>query len=84
MTNDRLCMTDGRTDMMFELVMWIFSLIVSLKISGLKGFPHLQVAMISELGIIKSFSIDGPKYETFPNLQRRKFDQYQKFDFNHL
>ena len=84
MTNDGLGMKNGRTDMMFEIVMQIFSLFVSLIILGLKGFPHLQVAMISELGIIKSFSIDGPKYETFPNLQRRKFDQYQKFDFNHL
>ena len=49
-----------------------------------KGFPHLQVAMISELGLIKSFPIDGPEYKTFPNLQWKKFDQYDEYDFNHL
>ena len=39
----------------------------------MKGFPQLQLAMISDLGIIKSFPIDGPIYETFPILQLRKY-----------
>ena len=38
---------------------------------GFKGFPQLQLAMISDLGIIKSFPIDGPVYETFPKFQLR-------------
>ena len=40
-------------------------------ISVLKGFPQLQLAMISDLGITKSFPIDGPIYETFPKFQLR-------------
>ena len=40
----------------------------------MKGFPQLQVAMISDMGYIIAFSIDGPVYETFPKLQYKKFD----------
>ena len=40
----------------------------------MKGFPQLQVAMISDEGYIIAFSIDGPVYETFPKLQFKKFD----------
>ena len=40
-------------------------------ISVFKGFPQLQLAMVSDLGIIKSFPIDGQIYETFPNFQLR-------------
>jgi hypothetical protein len=40
----------------------------------MKGFPQLQVAMISDEGYIKAFSIDGPVYETFPKLPFKRFD----------
>ena len=40
-----------------------------------KGFPQLQIAMISnDMGVIKAFPIDGQPYETFPKLQHKKFD----------
>ena len=42
----------------------------------IKGFPQLQFAMISDLGIIKSFAIDGPMYETFPTFQLRKYKEF--------
>ena len=41
----------------------------------IKGLPQLQLAMISDLGIIKSFPIDGPIYETFPTFQLRRYQE---------
>ena len=35
----------------------------------MKGFPQLQVALVSNEGFIEAFPIDGPVYETFPKLQ---------------
>ena len=40
----------------------------------MKGYPQLQVAMLSDEGYIKAFSIDGPVYETFPKLPFKRFD----------
>ena len=37
--------------------------------STLKGFPQLQVALVSNEGFIEAFPIDGLVYETFPKLQ---------------
>ena len=42
-----------------------------------KGFPQLQIAMISEIGVIKAFPIDGQPYETFPEFQPKKFDDFK-------
>ena len=42
----------------------------------IKGFPQLQIAMISGMGVIKAFPIDGQPYETFPKLQHKKFDDF--------
>ena len=47
-----------------------------------KGFPQLQIAMISEIGVIKAFPIDGQPYETFPEFQAKKFD-YFEMDTSH-
>ena len=47
-----------------------------------KGFPQLQIAMISEIGVIKAFPIDGRPYETFPEFQAKKFD-YFEMDTSH-
>ena len=41
----------------------------------MEGFPQLQVAMISDEGYIKAFSIDGPVFETFPKLSFKRFDK---------
>ena len=46
----------------------------------LKGFPQLQIAMISGMGIIKAFPIDGQPYETFPKVQQKKFDESHQYD----
>ena len=35
----------------------------------MKGFPQLQVALVSNEGFIEAFPIDGLVYETFPKLQ---------------
>jgi hypothetical protein len=40
----------------------------------MKGFPQLQVAMISDEGYIIAFPIDGPVYESFPKLQYKTYD----------
>ena len=40
----------------------------------MEGFPQLQVAMISDEGFIKAFSIDGAVYETFLKLPFKRFD----------
>ena len=48
--------------------------LISTLFFAIKGFPQLQVAMISDEGYINAFSIDGPVYETFPKLQFKKFD----------
>ena len=53
--------------------------------STLKGFPQLQVALISNEGFIEAFPIDGPVYKTFPKLQfAQKYDPSfsQKSFFN--
>ena len=34
----------------------------------MKGFPQLQVALVSNEGFIEAFPIDGVVYETFPKL----------------
>ena len=36
--------------------------------STIKGFPQLQVALVSNEGFIEAFPIDGEVYETFPKL----------------
>ena len=36
------------------------------------GFPQLQVALISQYGIIKAFPIDGSAYSSFPKFPKKK------------
>ena len=49
-----------------------------------KGFPQLQIAMISDIGVIKAFPIDGQPYETFPEFQPQKFDDFKMDTSLHL
>ena len=47
------------------------NLVLSIQIlifSTIKGFPQLQVALVSNEGFIEAFPIDGVVYETFPKL----------------
>ena len=37
------------------------------------GFPHLQIALVSNQGFIEAFPIDG-LVETFPKLQFKRYD----------
>ena len=37
-----------------------------------QGFPKLHLALISNLGLIKDFTIDGIKNEHFPKLPKKK------------
>ena len=57
-----------------DFIVWEYST-YSNYVLTFKGFPQLQIAMISSgLGVIKAFPIDGQPYETFPKLQHKKFD----------
>ena len=42
--------------------------------------PQLQIAIVSALGIVKPFPIDGEDYQTFPNLQSKTNDEFQQYD----
>jgi hypothetical protein len=51
------------------------SIHILISFSTMKGFPQLQVALISNEGFIEAFPIDGLVYETFPKLQfAQKYD----------
>ena len=36
--------------------------------------------MISGMGVIKAFPIDGQPYETFPKVQQKKFHESHQYD----
>ena len=60
-----------------DFIVWEYST-YSNYVLTFKGFPQLQIAMISSgMGVIKAFPIDGQPYETFPKLQHKKFDDFQ-------
>ena len=59
-----------------DFIVWKFST-YSKYVLTFKGFPQLQIAMISGMGVIKAFPIDGQPYETFPKLQHKKFDDFR-------
>ena len=40
--------------------------------------------MISGMGVIKAFPIDGQPYETFPEFQPQKFDDFKMDTSLHL
>ena len=46
-----------------------YSIHILISFSTMKGFPQLQVALVSNEGFIEAFPIDGLVYETFPKLQ---------------
>ena len=63
-----------------DFIVWEYST-YSNYVLTFKGFPQLQIAMISSgMGVIKAFPIDGQPYETFPKLQHKKFDEGHSFD----
>ena len=59
-----------------DFIVWEYSTF-SNYVLVFKGFPQLQIAMISDIGVIKAFPIDGQPYETFPKFQRKKFDDFK-------
>ena len=59
-----------------DFIVWEYSF-YSNYVLAFKGFPQLQIAMISDIGVIKAFPIDGQPYETFPEFQPRKFDDFK-------
>ena len=59
-----------------DFIVWEYST-YSNYVLVFKGFPQLQIAMISDIGVIKAFPIDGQPYETFPKFQRKKFDDFE-------
>ena len=46
----------------------MYGIQILISFSIMKGFPQLQVALVSNEGFIEAFPIDGEVYETFPKL----------------
>ena len=67
-----------------DFIIWKFSTYYSNYVLTFKGFPQLQIAMISGMGVIKAFPIDGQPYETFPEFKPKKFDDFRMDTSLHL
>ena len=66
-----------------DFIVWEYSTYSNYALA-FKGFPQLQIAMISDIGVIKAFPIDGQPYETFPEFKPKKFDDFRMDTSLHL